>query len=180
MPNSIFPSTLLILFSSAFCWVSLAQSTESSANKTIQFKEVNALEARMTSFKKSVFIADSMYSVYLDSTFYLQTTDPKLFESGLTWIRRLYLKTQSFKPNNNYCEEILSRIDKQIERENNRDADQQYRKLIEVADKKYATREIDKAIELYKRASALKPNDDYPKKMLDMIRLKEEERQKEK
>jgi hypothetical protein len=121
-----------------------------------------------------------MYSVYLDSTFYLQTTDPKLFESGLTWIRRLYLKTQSFKPNNNYCEEILSRIDKQIERENNRDADQQYRKLIEVADKKYATREIDKAIELYKRASALKPNDDYPKKMLDMIRLKEEERQKEK
>jgi hypothetical protein len=180
MQYSIISSALLILFSSAFCWVSLAQPNESRVNKTIQLNEVNALEARMTSFKKSVFIADSMYSIYLDSTFHLQTTDPKLFESGLTWIRRLYVKTQSFKPNNNYCEEILSRIDNQIERENNKDADLQYRKLIEVADKKYAAGETDKAIELYKRASVLKPNDDYPKKMLDVIRLKEEEPKKEK
>lgn len=161
---------LLSFFFIVISITSMAQSVESRKIKVISQTEFVRLEKRMTNFKKSVFIADSMYVMYLDTTFYLETSDPKVLSDGLSWIKKLYTTAQSYRPNSKYCQKIIIRIEEQSKRELEEEEDRQYRKILEAAETKYAEGNIDKAIELLKRAIAIKPSDDYPKKRLDEIR----------
>lgn len=150
---------------------------ESIKIKVISQTEFVNLDSRMTNFKKSVFIADSMYATYLDTNFYLETSDPKILSDGLSWIKKLYTKAQYYRPKSNYCEEMIARIEEQSNRELIEEEDRQYRKILEAAETKYAEGNIDKAIELLKRAIAIKPSDDYPKKRLHEIMLLEKRKE---
>lgn len=145
--------------------------------KVISQTEVVTLDSRMTNFKKSIFIADSMYALYLDTNFYLETSDPKILSDGLSWIKKLYTKAQSYRPKSNYCKEIIVRIDEQNKRELQEEEDRQYQKILKAAETKYAEGNIDKAVELFERAITIKPSDDYPKKRLDQIRALEKRKE---
>lgn len=169
--NNRFIKVLFSLFSILYVQYTTAQNNGNVKPKIIRQTEYISLENRMTTFKKSIYIADSMYVTYLDTHFYLETSDPKILSDGLIWIKKLYTMAQTFRPKSKYCKELIVRIDEQCKQELAEEEERQYRKILEAAEKKLAEGNIDKAIELLKRAIAIKPTDDYPKKRLDEIRV---------
>ncbi len=89
---------------------------------------------------------------------------------------REYNKAIALKPDEKEPVDKAAEAER-LEKSKNSDEDSQYEKIITVAQKKINGAEYDRAIELLKRAQSLRPGDDRPKQMLELIALiKEKER----
>ncbi len=83
---------------------------------------------------------------------------------------REYNIAHAFKPNEKEPTDKSAEAER-LEKAKDSDENSQYEKIITVAQKKIDVAEYDRAIELLERAQKLRPGDDRPKKMLELISL---------
>lgn len=80
-----------------------------------------------------------------------------------------YKEALSVKQNENYPQEQIKKITDLMKNEEVLKNDEQYNKILKVADKYFGEENFDKAIELYKRALTFKPQEEYPQQKLKEI-----------
>lgn len=163
--NRVFLHIFLYLSSLGF---SLAQTNSPVPNfKVISLEESAAIEARISSYNSGIYLSDSLFNSYQSERFNLETTETNSYEDGLTWIRRMYIKSQSFRRKTHYCQEQIKKLEKEIKQLNIDDAEDAYQNLMNKADQYYLQKNYVKAKELYERALTLRPSD---KRALDQIK----------
>ena len=87
--------------------------------------------------------------------------------------KNYYKQAFDTKSDESYPQEQIDWINNRMLEVADEELDKQYQKIIEVADKMYADKNYNKALELYRRAKGLKPTDPYPP---EQIRKVEEDR----
>lgn len=156
--NRIF---LYVFFYPSSLGFSLAQTNSPVPNfKVISLKESAAIEERISSYNSGIYLSDSLYNSYQSEKFNLETTEANSYEDGLTWIRRMYIKSQSFRRKTHYCQKRIKKLEKEIKQMNINDAEDAYQNLMNKADQYYLQKNYVKAKELYQRALSIKPSDE--------------------
>ena len=87
--------------------------------------------------------------------------------------KNYYKQAFDIKSDESYPQEQIDWINNRMLEIADEELNQQYQKIIEVADKMYSDKNFNKALELYRRAKGLKPADPYPP---EQIRKVEEDR----
>ena len=87
--------------------------------------------------------------------------------------KNYYKQAFDTKSDESYPQEQIDWINNRMLEVADEELDKQYQKIVEVADKMYADKNYNKALELYRRAKGLKPTDPYPP---EQIRKVEEDR----
>ena len=96
-------------------------------------------------------------------------------KAGEEWLKAKDLFQQAYNvlPSETYPQEQIDDINLKMKQSALDDVQKQYDKIIGVADKMYSDKNYDKALELYRRAQSIRPDDSYPP---EQIRKLEEER----
>ena len=96
-------------------------------------------------------------------------------KAGEEWLKAKDLFQQAFNvlPSESYPQQQIDDINLKMKQSALDDVQKQYDKIIVVADKMYSDKNYDKALELYRRAQSIRPDDTYPP---EQIRKLEEER----
>ena len=90
-----------------------------------------------------------------------------------TKAKDLFQQAYNVLPSETYPQEQIDDINNKMKQSALDDVQKQYDKIIGVADKMYGNNNYDKALELYRRAQSIRPDDTYPP---EQIRKLEEER----
>ncbi|MCB0477938.1 MAG: hypothetical protein KDC84_07235 [Crocinitomicaceae bacterium] len=89
-----------------------------------------------------------------------------------------YKEALSVRQNENYPQDQIKKITEIMKNEENVKNDEQYNKILKVADKYFTEQNFEKATELYNRALTFKPAEEYPRQKLKEIEdLKEKNAQ---
>lgn len=121
------------------------------------------------SYEAAIHYADSLKTVYDTEPFCVSTTDSALFEAGLGPILHFYEQALDYRPGDAYATQQTALVHEQIHAELLQQMETQYQKVIHAADKNFAAKKFDKALELYKRAVVFRPNDPYPAQKIQEI-----------
>ncbi|MEZ4937359.1 MAG: hypothetical protein R2799_07170 [Crocinitomicaceae bacterium] len=115
-------------------------------------KDLQADQANLEAYKKVISDADKLYS------------DQKYSDA----INK-YKEALSIRQNENYPQDQIKKITELMKSEEAAKNDEQYNKILKVADKYFGEKNYDKAIELYNRALTFKPQEEYPRQKLKEI-----------
>ena len=83
--------------------------------------------------------------------------------------KQVYQQALSIDFKSEYAKRQVEECVRMMQAETRAEADAQYRKIVDAADKKFAEETYDKAIDYYQRALKMRPNDPYPKRKLAEI-----------
>lgn len=81
-----------------------------------------------------------------------------------------YRSILAIKPDHTYSKRQLAEAEKLNKQESAALANQQYQKILDVADNNFRSKNYDRALEYYRRALSIKSNDMYPKKRIEEIK----------
>jgi tetratricopeptide (TPR) repeat protein len=163
--NRVFTHIFFFFFSLSSL---LAQTSPPAPSfKVLSLEESASIEERISSYNGGIHLADSLYTSYHQEKFSLETAEANIYEEGLTWIRRLYIKSQSFRRKTHYCQAQIQKLEEEIKQLNKDSAKDVYQDLMNKADQYFLQKNYVKAKELYQRALSIKPSD---KTAIDQIK----------
>jgi tetratricopeptide (TPR) repeat protein len=162
-------TVILMLFLSS-C---LTAQIEIKSMKVLGLNETTTIKENSIDYLSSINIADSLYKLYNDTTFFIENDNFKSVESGLTYILRLYKNAAKFADDKKYCDEQILKIHFQIEEEIRKGENKEYNKIIIKAEEYYSNGNIEKSIELFERAIKLNPTDESVRiRLLEINKIK--------
>jgi epidermal growth factor receptor substrate 15 len=125
--------------------------------------EVEAFIAKRDADNKSKQEADIAFNkIVLQADEYFNNKDyQKAVET--------YRQALSLRPDNAYAKKQLAEAEKLNKQESASLANQQYQKILDVADNHFKDKNYEKALEYYNRALTIKSNDPYPKNRIEEI-----------
>jgi hypothetical protein len=146
-------AVLFLLISAAGC--AFAQRAHVIPKETIASYPIH-------SYENAIHYADSLKAAYDVQPFCISTSDSTLFEGGLGCLLHFYNQALDYRPGDAYATQQIALVNEQSREEYRQQAEVQYQKVIHAADKNFAEKNFDKALELYRRAVVFRPSDLYP------------------
>lgn len=130
---------------------------------TVKIAEVEALIAKQDAEGKSKQAADAAFNkVVTQADEYFNT---KNYQKAV----ETYRQALGMRPENAYVKKQLTEAEKLNKQESVSLANQQYQKILDVADNHFKDKNYEKALEYYNRALSIKSNDPYPKNKIEEI-----------
>ena len=157
---------ILILTLALFAFFVCCQENSNELGQIMSLKEQQQIINNSKNYSASIMIADSLYKAYNNSHFYLKQEAKPDYSSGLAFVLNLYIDARKKTLNTKYCDSIIAKIEIELEVETLEHIQQQYQLIKIKAEESYSNGNLDRAIELYKRAINLKPSDEQAKKRL--------------
>lgn len=148
---------------------SLAQGT------ILEPAQQQQIEQRITP-ENILFIADSLFAAYRSEPFTFRQPAGG-YEEGLYYLRKLYERAVKAKIRPAYAQQKADETDALSSEEARAAGEFQYEKLKRIAGEYQQQGNLEKACELYKRAVALKPDDQDAVKKLEAVDLLLKEKQ---
>lgn len=164
----------LLIIVSLFPVLSHAQSEKNYPYNVLSINSVESLKGRYNNYRNTIAIADSLNTVYETARFDVQLENSTSYESGSGFILNLYKKAKDFKKKAPGIDEKIAIAQKRCDEEAVEAKETQYARIIQKAEEYYDQGNLDKAIELYKRAVSLKPSDKKAAERLEELRQSKE------
>lgn len=143
-----------------------ALNAKPNDSKAIQrIAEIEGILASIAADKKALENADAEFNKIV------KEADGNFNDKNYQKASEVYRKALSIKPDNKYVIKQLHESERLNKLEANFLANQQYQKILDVADRYFNEQNYDKALEYYKRALSIKSTDPYPKKKIAEIDL---------
>ena len=113
------------------------------------------------SYINCVKSGDLLDVLYRKEPFFARQSD-SILQDGLSLIRTFYVRSLLFNSESIYSQDKVIELDARIKEETQIEIEEQYTKLLRVADQKFAQKDFVAAKELFIRAVTFKPSDPYP------------------
>lgn len=157
-----------------FSLLTMAQPVFSQENATgrkpcISRLEQEKIQKRSYNYAATIFIADSLYSAYQRVNFNFEEEHNDICEDGLMYIYQIYEIAANMTLDTSYCDRMQHVISAEMHRKWEDVFCDDYSRLAAKAEELYTAGNMKRAIEFYKRAVLLKPNDEQVKKRLEEL-----------
>lgn len=93
---------------------------------------------------------------------FIQKADAAKDKEDWEMAKSLYIQANNTFPSEEYPQQQITYINQKMKESAVAEIENQYNKIIDVADQMFKDEKYDKAINLYRRAQSIKPDDDYP------------------
>ncbi|MCO5259286.1 MAG: hypothetical protein M9916_04000 [Crocinitomicaceae bacterium] len=141
-----------------------ALNVKPNDSKAIQkIAEIEAILAKLNADKKSQQEADAAFNKIVAEA------DDYFYSKNYQKAGEVYRKALAVRPDNQYVKKQLAESERLNKLEANVLVNQQYQKILDVADKYLQEENYEKALEYYNRALSIKSSDPYPKRKIDEI-----------
>lgn len=133
------------------------------ANTLQKIAEVEALIAQLDLTNKAQKEIDAQFNSFITEA------DENFYSKNYQKAGELYRKALTIKPDNQYAIKQLKESERLNKLDAEMQANEQYQKILDVADQNFNSKDYEKALEYYNRALRIKSTDPYPKSKIDEI-----------
>ena len=100
---------------------------------------------------------------------FIQKADAAKDKEEWEMAKSLYIQANNTFPSEEYPQQQITYINQKMKESAVTEIENQYNKIIDVADQMFKDEKYDKAINLYRRAQSIKPEDDYPPSQIKKV-----------